>query len=440
MDTIVETGSEGKLPVRAFETRLQSFVEPLRAFLPDERLRAIPALAIQGILAGQSPLITRMATGVSRTQTTSWPMAKRLYRFIWNERFTHRHLLKGLYALAQKQVAQAGCRFLLVALDPVNFEKPYTHALEGVSSVMKRTPPGPGGEKRITPGYPAITATVVNLPVPVITYANWFSYRTQDFVSENRELYRAMRTTRALFPAHGLCFLGDAGLDDQHLFQQMNLVKGKFILRAYHNRLVEVYQATCQTWETHLLKDYLTQLPTMATLRVKFQHAHGVRIAQIGLAWCALRLPETHQRLSAVLAYDPDYDRCLILLSNLGLAEAATVIAAYKAWRFRPRIEHTYRFDQEQGLDVEDLRVQTLERMRRVFILVLLAALFVYDLSHTWTPELVLWFRELGGKLGRKSDCDGPYLLLAGISMFLHTVVTLRFAQRAPLPAGLTCG
>ena len=34
-------------------------------------------------------------------------------------------------------------------------------------------------------------------------------------------------------------------------------------------------------------------------------------------------------------------------------------------------IEHGYRFDQEQGLDVEDIRVQTMQRMRRLFALVL---------------------------------------------------------------------
>ena len=61
---------------------------------------------------------------------------------------------------------------------PPNFEKPYTETLEGVSTVLKSTPPRPKGEKRLTPGYPAITATIVNLPEPVITYTNWFSYHT----------------------------------------------------------------------------------------------------------------------------------------------------------------------------------------------------------------------------------------------------------------------
>jgi hypothetical protein len=30
------------------------------------------------------------------------------------------------------------------------------------------------------------------------------------------------------------------------------------------------------------------------------------------------------------------------------------------------------------------MRVQTLERMRRIFVLVLLAALFVYHVAHAW--------------------------------------------------------
>ena len=55
--------------------------------------------------------------------------------------------------------------------------------------------------------------------------------------------------------------------------------------------------------------------------------------------------------------------------------------------RLRRCIEHTYRFDQEQGLDVEDMRVRSLEAMRPLFVLVLLTALFVAFLAHTW-PSL----------------------------------------------------
>ena len=54
----------------------------------------------------------------------------------------------------------------------------------------------------------------------------------------------------------------------------------------------------------------------------------------------------------------------------------------YTEWRHRLQIEHTYRFDQEDGLDVEDVRVQTWERMRRIFVLVLLALSLSYLGNH----------------------------------------------------------
>jgi hypothetical protein len=145
-------------------------------------------------------------------------------------------------------------------------------------------------------------------------------------------------------------------------------------------------------------------------------------------------VPDTHQRLWAIVAYDPDYQRQIILLTNIPIHDAQAAEQVYTQWRSRPRIEHTYRFDQEQGLDVEDMRVHTLERMRRVFILVLLAALFVYYIDRTWPQQAVLWLRRLGGKLGRPTDCDGPYILLAGISAVFVALATIRYAHFHPFP------
>jgi len=146
---------------------------------------------------------------------------------------------------------------------------------------MKSTPPGPKGQKRLTPGYPAMTATVVNLPEPVVTYANWFSYVTADFVSENREIYRSIRTTRAL----------DSGLDDQKIFVQMDLVGAEFIIRACHNRKVEVYNERLDRWEEELLDDLTATVPLPLELRVAFTHARKVRVAEIGLGWLKIRIP-----------------------------------------------------------------------------------------------------------------------------------------------------
>ena len=441
MDSILRNRAVDNLPVAELTESLRRFLEPVSIHLPEKRLREVGQLAVQGIIGAKSPLVTHMARALVRDGETIWPSAKRLYRFIWNERFSHRDLLKGLYGVAQRTVAEHAPSHLVVALDPVNFEKPYTKKLEGVSTVMKSTPPGLRGQKRLTSGYPAMTATVVNLPEPVVTYANWFSYLTEDFVSENREIYRAIRITRALFPHVKLRFVGDAGLDDQKIFRWIDLVKAEFIIRSCHNRKVEVYNERLDRWEEELLDDLTSTVPLPLKLRVAFTHARKVRVVEMALGWLKIRLPETQQVLWVLVAHDPDFDRDLVLITNVPIHTARDAQTVYTEWRYRPRIEHTYRFDQEDGLDVEDVRVQSLERMRRIFVLLLLAALFVYHIAHTWPYQMVLWLRRLGGKLGRSSDCDGPYVLLQGIQAVFVTAATLAFAAQHPFPReGYTCG
>jgi hypothetical protein len=436
MSSIGEKSQLANLPAVELMNSLQEFMGPVLQQLPECRLRRVALLAVRGILAAQSPVLSEMARGGQPEVLRSWPLAKRFYRFVANTRFDHRQLLKGLYGIAQRTVAQTARPYLLVALDPVNFEKPYTTDLEGVSTVLKSTPPGPKGARRLTPGYPAMTATVVNLPVPVISYANWFAYRSADFISENREIYRAIRTTRALFPSLPLRFLGDAGLDDQKIFAQVAAVRGQFIVRVKHtDRWVEVYNVRLQRWEgPEHLHTLAATVPWSLQLAVTFQHARHARHTTVDLGWLPLRLPDTQQRLWALVAYDRDLRRQIILLSNIPLENAADAEQVYNQWRSRPQIEHTYRFDQEQGLDIEDMRVHTLERMRRIFVLVLLATLFVYTLDQTWSSQARLWLRQLGGKFGRPTDADGPYILLAGISAAFVAISTLRYAYLHPFP------
>lgn len=434
MMSILHNDVLAKLSEHELQDSLPRFLEPATALLPDPRLRAVAELITQGIVTSQSPIVTQIARGAEHSEDTVWPTCKRAYRFLANERFSHRTLLKGLYGTAQRTVAAQAPEYLVVAVDPVNFEKPYTRALEGVSTVMKSTPPSLKGEKRLTRGYPAITATLVNLAQPAVTYANWFSYVTEDFVSQNREIYRALRISRALFPGRKLRFVGDAGLDDQKIFAQVARLNAEFVFRACHNRQVEVYNARLDRWEPELLFDLVASLPFEFEQIVVFTHARKTRRVRTGFGWLKIRLPETHQVLWALVAHDCDDGHDLILLTNVPLETADEVRTIYSDWRLRARIEHGYRFDQEDGLDIEDLRVKSLERMRRLFVLVLLAAQFVFYVGRTWTRASVLWLRQLGGKLGLKCDLDGPYILLRGISAVWQSVATLTFLANHPFP------
>jgi len=116
----------------------------------------------------------------------------------------------------------------------------------------------------------------------------------------------------------------------------------------------------------------------------------------VGFGWFKIGLPETRQVLWVLVAHDFERQQDLILLTNVPLESADDVRQVYSDWGQHSRIEHGYRFEQEKGLDVEDMRVETLKRMRRLFILVLLAAQFVYYIGRTWKCAAIIWLRQLG--------------------------------------------
>jgi hypothetical protein len=425
----------GKLPVKELEHTLDEFIAPLSQLLPEKRLRRVVPLATRGILTNETPVIAAMAQSVSRQEAGCWAAAKRIYRFLENRRFNHHHLFKGLYRVARRTVEQACPAYLVVAIDPVNFEKPYTKKLEGVSTVYKKTPPNLAGEARLARGYPAITATVVNTPVPAISYANWFSYQTADFLSQNREIQRSIRTTLWVFPGQRLRFVMDSGGDDQKIFAWMAEAQAEFVITATHlERLVEVYNHRLDRWESEHLQDLVDCVPWEVSFQTLFQHAGRQRSGLVKMGWFRVRLPDTQQELWVLVAEDDLFGNTLVLLTNVPIDGEVRAKEIYADWRLRGRIEHGYRFDQEQGLDVEDLRVQTLERMRRLFALVLLAAQFVFYLMKYWPPKAVLWLRKLGGKLGLPTDRDGPYIVLRGLSAVWQTVATLSWTAIQPFP------
>jgi hypothetical protein len=432
MDTIAASTVLDQLPVAEVQASLHGFLAPMMTRLPDKRLGRVVALAVQGILGSQSPVVAQMAQVVSRSESSVWPAAKRLYRLLYNERFSHGELAEGLYTISQANVARDALERLVVAIDPVNFEKPYTEALEGVSTVYKSTPPDNQGQGRLTSGYPSLTATVVNTRIPAVTYANWFSYTT-DFLSENVEIHKAIEATRQRFVDYPLRFVLDAGFDDRKWFAA--LAAHEFAIRACHfERLVEVYNDRLDRWETEALGDLVEVVPFTHTFWIRFTHARKTRLARLKIGWFRIRLPDTQQPLWVIVTYDEHTQRTLVLLTNVPLHSISDVRAVYNDWRLRARIEHGYRFDQEQGLDVEDMRVQTLERMKRLFLLVLAAAQFVFFLIDTWPEPAVQWLRSLGGKFHLKNDLDGPYLVLRGLSALFQTVATLTQAIRHPFP------
>jgi hypothetical protein len=431
-----------KLPIMEIQATIQSHTEPLMEILPDSRMQKVLENMMLGILGGQTPVITGMARQAGKQAGETWAVAKSIYRLLGNKRLKTKVIYEGLYQVGQKVVESENPNYLVVAVDPVNFEKPYAKALEGVSVVHKATPPDLAGQARLARGYPAITATIVNTKVPVASYANWFSYQTADFISQNKEVEQSFETTHQLYLGRKIRFVGDSGLDDQKMFSQVGNLEQEFVFRASHlERIVEVYNDRLDRWETEKLQDLVECVPHQVTFQVLFKHAGETRIDTVHFGWFKIRIPGTQEPLWILVADDETLKRQLVLITNVALTSVPAVQQVYNDWRLRSRIEHGYRFDQEQGLDVEDMRVQTVDRMRRLFAVVLMAAQIVFVISEQWPPKTVLWLRQLGGKLGIPTDRDGPYWLLQGISAVIVTAMTLSFIFLQPFPfQEFTCG
>ncbi len=431
-----------QLPMMQIEATIQSHAAPLMEMLPDKRMKKVLKNMMLGILGGQTPVITGMARQNGKDEGETWAVAKSMYRLLGNKRLETEIIYQGLYEAGQQVVARENPDYLVVAVDPVNFEKPYTKELEGVSVVHKATPPDLSGHARLTHGYPAITATLVNTKVPVTSYANWFSYQTADFISQNKEVEQAFETTCRLYAGQKIRFVGDSGLDDQKMFAQVVKLEQEFTFRASHlERIVEVYNDRLNRWETEKLQDLTESVPHQVTFQVLFKHAGKTRLDTVHLGWFKIRIPGTQKPLWILVADDETLNRQLVLITNIPLTSVTAMQQVYNDWRLRTRIEHGYRFDQEQGLDVEDMRVQTVDRMCRLFAVVLMAAQIVFVISEQWPPKAVLWLRQLGGKLGIPTDRDGNYWLLQGISAVIVTCMTFSFFFLHPFPfQELTCG
>ena len=130
MPSIRQNDVIANLPADELSVSPHEFLQPITELLPDVRLRAVAELITQGIVTSQSPIVTRIARATRFTDKTVWPACKRDYRFLSNDRFTHRTLCKGLYAVARQTVAAHTPDYLVIAVDPVNMEKPYPDDLK----------------------------------------------------------------------------------------------------------------------------------------------------------------------------------------------------------------------------------------------------------------------------------------------------------------------
>jgi len=163
--------------------------------------------SVAGMLGDRSPHMTKAAGSAPGQVKAPFALAKRFYRLMSSQNYSHADWLKALQHDARQVREHTHPNQVGVALDMVNFEPVYARQVEGLSPVRKATPPGPEGKARLTSGFPTVLCEMVNLLQPAIPYAPFFWYTTPDFLSQNREVQRAIGETVTLATGYPVCLV-----------------------------------------------------------------------------------------------------------------------------------------------------------------------------------------------------------------------------------------
>lgn len=440
----------------ALDQEIGSFLAPYQAVLPDARLRSSLQFLFSGMLAAGSPHLTKAAAHAPHWEGRPWALTKQFYTLLHSTQFSHRDWLRVLYAQAATQVNQLppGHR-LLVAVDPMNLEKAYARKIEGVSKVLKKTPPGlaPGAppaqqnKGRLTWGYPSITALALNTAQPAVLYQRLFSYVTADFDSQPKEWMLLMRHLRSRWPQRKITLVADAEADDQKLWQEALANDLELIARAPGKRIIAVYHPQRHAWQEKELQAYIQTLPGRTKGMHVFTHAGRSLPVRVTLDWFRFRLPDHSlqgwvvvARTAPLRAADKEgfwlaETPLVLVVINRPVTRGQQAWQVYRDWAQRGKIEPYYRFQQEDGLDVERILQHKLERFRRELLVILMAACFIIHLEHWWSPVLIQWIRAVGSStVGTAMDRHGRYLLLGGLQRILDGAALLELLRIRPPP------
>jgi hypothetical protein len=277
----------------------------------------------------------------------------------------------------------------------------------------------PKREAELTRGFPALACVALTNTLPALCFARLFSYTTA-FVSINREILRAIRTTRVVLRGYVIRFIADREFDDDQKLAWMAQGGHQFLVRAYHQRTVEVYDPQTQTWHRSSLQEYADTLSLPAQFHTTFTHARKQRQTLVRLGYGRIRLITANGlECWLIVAHAMIFRKPLWLLTTAPIATLDDAVALWEQYRTRPHIEHLFRLLQERGLDTEDMRLRSLARLERLMAVVWAAAQFLWHLSLTLPKEAQQWVRRLGGKPQRSRGTDGLYLLLYGLSALL---------------------
>jgi len=361
-------------------------------------------------LASGSPKVQVMASSSLIREVKASSIAKGSYRFLRNCGFSWDSLLLPLYRKSKSLFA--GERKVLGIIDLSSIEKPYSRKMEGICRVKSRK-----GDRTVN-GYMNISVLLSWAKKVGLGYFKIFSHQCE-LMSQNKEIELAISEVSNLLPEDTkVIWVWDRGFDDKKNYREVLGLGDEFVGRVYHNRLI-----TVKGKKSKLLTEGRALPLSMYKFNAKLKIYGKVRRVIIGSSWMDFNFEGRRLWLLRTLILwvegidvNEIKDREWCLVTNIEINHQNTARRIWGYYKKRWEIENFFRFLKE-GLNIEKFQVMSLEEIRRIVAIAVIAGMFIYNLHKEVNSEPIKILLYFGGWTGY--DKPGKIVLKRGLSIFL---------------------
>ncbi len=313
---------------------------------------------IYGILAGNKLHLSEIARALKESITlkkTIDRLSKNLHAFDGKDSVMHNYL-----GLVRQQVKDD---YAVIIIDNSDIVKPASTKLEALSEIRD------GSTGEITQGYLTIEATVLSekgkMPLPV--YERVFSAAEKGFISETHENLCCLQSLTENFSSRCVRTL-DRGFDANEYYRYFLKHGERFVIRAKKNRNVIYGGQTCNIMDV--------ALRYKGAYRMDFKDKKG-RTIRCKMSCIPVRLCEFPSRELVLAVVYGFGEEPMLLLSSLKMQEKKKLCHIItKVYLLRWRIEEYFRFKKQQ-FELEDLRIMSLQSIRNLNLLAMLAVGYI---------------------------------------------------------------
>lgn len=318
---------------------------------------------LYGILASGSCLLSE----ISRKLNEDIPLIKTINR-----------LSRNLNTLDEKEANQLWENYLhsiqnrydtksVIIIDGSDITKKASTKLEGLCQVRD------GSTGEIGTGYHTIGAAILSSDrkLPYGIYSRIYSSEEEGFVSENAEMLDCFKYLTAHFDKNHIRTI-DRGFDNNTYYSYFIEHKENFIIRAKQNRNV-IYKGE----SINILK---LANKFKGKYRMDYQKKDG-RSGSVKISMIPVELPEFRGTTLQLVIVHGFGQIPMMLLTNLKPDDKRLGVTICKVYLMRWRIEEYFKF-KKQSFDFENLRVQSLQSIRNLDLLLTIAIGYISELSN----------------------------------------------------------